>query len=82
MSTGFYQIGKKRSIVIQKSLQLSQSSESSCADRYCIENKQIIIILLCTIILDFPDEVPMGNIFLQKLHLSDMKGTLTMANSM
>ena len=46
-------------------VQLFQSSGSKCADPYCEEDKQIFIILLCTIVLKFPDEVPIGKIFLQ-----------------
>ena len=38
-------------------LQLYQSSGSKCADPYCEENKEIYIILLFTIVLQFQDEV-------------------------
>ena len=43
--------------------------ESNCGDQYFEENKQIFNFLLCTIILEFPDRVPMGNIFLKSFHL-------------
>ena len=55
------------------SIQLYQSSGSSCTDRYCEENKQILIFLLCTIVLEFPDEGPMGKYFLRSLNLCDIE---------
>ena len=55
-----------------KQVQLYQSSGSKCADPYCEENKEIFIILLCTIVLEFPDEVPMGKIFLQSFNLWEL----------
>ena len=54
-------------------VQSYQSSDSNCADQYCEENKDIFIILLCTIFLEFPDEVPMGKIFLQSFNLWELE---------
>ena len=56
------------------SIQLYQSSGSKSADRYCGGNKQIFIILVCTIFLEFPDEVPMCYIILQRFNLCETFG--------
>ena len=55
--------------MITNKVQLYQSSGSKCADQHCEENKEIFIILLCTIFLEFLDEVPMGKNFLESFHL-------------
>ena len=72
LSAGFEKSGEsilllglcKECCSLQNRVQLYQSSNSNCADRYCEENKQLFIFRLCTIVLEYPDEVHMGKIVL------------------
>ena len=50
-----------------------QSSYSNCGDSYCKQNKQIFITRFWIIFLEFPDEVPMGKIFLQSFNLWELE---------
>ena len=34
-----------------------------CSDPLCEENKEIFLILPCTLVLEYPDKVPMGKSF-------------------
>ena len=54
-------------------LQSDQCKDSNCADQYCEESKQTFIFLLCTIVLGFLVEVPMGKNIIQSFNLCDIE---------